>query len=83
MSLIFDKFPSTQAAERFKTDVKERFGLGGDVYASQEESNQYDPFPFELIPPIVLIDRPLDEDAELERGVASAVSAFGGQFAGT
>ncbi len=90
MSLIFDQFPSTESAEAFVVSVKERFGLDGAVYASQDDSNKDDPFPWRLDPPIVLVDR-IDDDGligidalvDAERDVEEAVIPFGGEFAGT
>jgi hypothetical protein len=80
MSLIFDRFPSTEAAETFVAEMEILHGLPGKVYATQAESNKDDFFPWRLDPPIALIDR---ASLETEEDVERAVIAFGGEFAGT
>jgi hypothetical protein len=86
MSLIFDSFPSTEKADAFVSVVKERYGLDGAVYSSQEASQDqpqliWDPFPWGLDPPIVLIER--HESVQKERAIETAVEPFGGTFVGT
>ena len=83
--IIFHQFPSTETAEAFVIAVREQFALEGSVHATQDEANIIDPFPFQLIPPIVLIERAddIDDENDLEREVEAAVAAFGGEFAGT
>lgn len=85
--LIFDSFPTKQHAESFAKSVKDEFKLEATVYDSQEESNKVDIFPFELCPPIVLVERTLlatDENGKnIERKVEATVSRFKGAFAGT
>jgi hypothetical protein len=76
--LIFDKFSSREQAEAFAATTTKRFGLETIVCDSHEESDQIDPFPFRLYPPIVLVERGHKEQ-ELER----SVQGFGGRFAGT
>jgi hypothetical protein len=81
--LIFDEFPSVARAQAFVASVEEHFGLDGTVCVSQQESNRIDPFPFELVPPIALIERPDLERPDNETRVTAAVAPFGGRFAGT
>ena len=81
MSLIFDNFPSLLNAAAFRDAVWARFGLDGDVYLSQNDSDSADFFRFVLGPPIVLIERV--DDFAAEHCVEDAVDAFGGRFAGT
>ena len=83
MSLIFDKFPDDDEASMFATAVREKFGLEWQIYSSVKDAMAHDPFPYELFPPVVHIDRPDDEDAATEREVAKLVTAYGGRFAGT
>lgn len=68
--LIFHRFKSRESAERFAITVKNTFNLGATIHASQEESNQIDPFPFQLEPPIVLVERPLKEILSSEEALA-------------
>jgi len=81
MSLIFHRFPHVTAAAAFAVSAAGmEHGPGWSIHSSQESSNLCDPFPFELVPPIVLVDRDEDEgDAQAER----LVPLFGGEFAGT
>ena len=74
--LIFDSFPSRDAAERFASAT----GLSATVHDSQEESNRIDLFPFVLHPPIVLVERAGDDE---EHGLDLLVEAYNGKFAGT
>ena len=78
--LIFDRFPSRDKAEAFASAVTQRDGLSATVYDSQDESNAVDPFPFQLHPPIVLVERSLPS---IEQALEKWVSVFGGQVAGT
>lgn len=78
--LIFDSFPDKEKAKEFVCAVRTKHGLKGTVHNNQDESNAIDPFPFELYPPIVLIDR---ADQQVERVVEKLVVEFGGSFAGT
>lgn len=78
--LIFDSFPSVLKAETFADHVRMKHGLSANVYDSQEESNAVDPFPFELVAPIVLIER---TEEKKEKEVVLLVVAFDGKFAGT
>ena len=80
MSMIFDGFPTRANAEAFLKSIELRFELKGAVHETQKASDAADPFPYELHPPIVHIDR-----AEMwtEKQVEQAVSDFGGTFAGT
>lgn len=78
--LIFHKFPSEEQAKQFRKFVHETTDLGATICASQEESDQLDPFPCELTAPIVLVDRTYDwREEEVERWAKN----FGGEFAGT
>lgn len=77
--LIFDRFPSYSTAAMFAAAVQKRHGLSAKVYDSQEASNKADPFPCELQPPIVLVERSDDD----EEGVINLAATFGGEFAGT
>ena len=71
--LIFDSFPSRSKADAFANAVD-----ASRVCASQMESDSYDPFPFLLRPPIVLVER-----GDNEEEVIRKVEEFGGVFAGT
>jgi hypothetical protein len=64
MSLIFDSFPDMQKAHAFREHVKQRFGLAGQVFATDDEAYDHDPFPFWVQePPVVHIDRVWCESA--------------------
>ncbi|GMV81491.1 MAG: hypothetical protein AMXMBFR7_26750 [Planctomycetota bacterium] len=73
--LIFDGFKTSAGADAFARAV------GGTVYQSQDESDQVDPIPCDLIPPIVLVAR-ADSDVAEQR-LARRVKRYGGEFAGT
>lgn len=84
MALIFDGFSSREQAEKFVEFVKNTYALKGDVFDSHEEMQTPTPdklsdvFPFDLEPPIVLVER-----GETDSEVVQSVSQFGGSFAGT
>ena len=79
--MIFDRFEDRQTAEGFAEHAKSRFGRKATVHGSQAESDRIDPFPFELQPPIVLVERA--GDFSLEDEIEESVNGFGGEFAGT
>jgi hypothetical protein len=72
--LIFDGFPSGDAARKFAAHVKEEFGRESSIAWSIESSNA------RLISPIVLV-LGTDEYTREQKTVAS-VKQFGGQFVG-
>ena len=87
--MIFDQFPSRKQAEAFAAYVKAEFRKDAQVFDSQKESNKVDIFPFQLFPPIVLVERYDDEDddwmtkARKEEKIHKLVEQFEGTFAGT
>ncbi len=81
MALVFDGFADEKTANKFADKVKKSFKLDSLVFLSQEESDEVDPFPFVLNPPIVLVKR--SDDDVVESKVIKAVEAFGGEWAGT
>lgn len=80
--LIFDNFSSMENARAFAMYVRDEFNRGTRVCNSQEESNQYDPFPFLLHPPIVLVQRD-HGSGSVEDKIETMVNHFSGEFAGT
>lgn len=81
--LIFDSFPDEDMAEDFASHVMESFGLDAIVCYSVEEANEHDIFPFNLYPPIVMVERPGFAEVALEDEIKEHVLDFDGQFAGT
>ena len=79
--LIFDSFASMERASEFARHVEATFGHEALVFDSQEESDEVDPFPFQLFPPIVLVER--DGSYSDEEAIETSVLQFGGKFAGT
>lgn len=79
--LIFDRFETMEQARQFALKATAETGLGAVVCESQEESDGIDPFPFELVPPIVLVDR--HDSGSVEQLVMRLAPEFGGEFAGT
>jgi hypothetical protein len=57
MSLIFIEFPDMQKARAFQEEVKKRYGLEGQVFATADEAHEHDMFPWVQNPPVVHIDR--------------------------
>ena len=72
--LIFDGFASMRDAIRFAETC------GGTVCLNQDESDELDPFPYALVPPIVLTAR---RNEPSEKRLALDVIRYGGRFAGT
>jgi hypothetical protein len=85
MAMIFDSFPTLGEAEAFAGKVSEMVGLDADAHA--ERRDDIDPFPFELVAPVVYVERPDygDDEREVadERLVRSMVDRYHGRFAGT
>jgi hypothetical protein len=79
--LIFDGFPNHKKAQEFIEAVKEIFpNQEGIICKSHEESDQIDPFPFKLTPPIVLL---LRDEMYHEVAMEALAPWFGGRCAGT
>lgn len=92
--LIFDGFPSVARAEAFVAEVGREFEREGRVFTSVHEAQAADPFPFELTPPVVHVERVFgDEDVGRDWSAIELVAiedrirvmgeSFGGAFAGT
>ena len=79
--LIFDSFASVKRANEFARHVERTFGRKALVFESQADSDKFDPFPFELFPPIVLVER--DDHYSGEKPIEASVVQFGGVWAGT
>jgi hypothetical protein len=84
VSLIFHRFVNEMAATAFGVSMRSAWpDLEWSLCSSQEHSNAIDPFPWKLTPPIVLVDRPHDEDEETERAIEALAVGHGAVFAGT
>lgn len=81
MSLIFDGFKTRRDALEFARAVASRYQLPCRICDNQLQSDAIDPFPYELTPPIVLVDR--SHDQATEANVEKLVGRFHGSFAGT
>lgn len=89
--LIFDEFPSEDAAREFMEQIRVQHGRDTWLFMSQEESDELDPFPCELTPPIVYVERherphtvaARQRDTQSEEKIVRLVEEFGGSFAGT
>jgi hypothetical protein len=80
MSMLFDGFSDRKDAAAFAAAVKSRFGLDTAIYDTRAASDEADPFPFELTPPVVHVER---AEAAIEDAVENFVLRFNGVFAGT
>ena len=80
--MIFDRFPTKEDAKAFAEKVTATYGREATVYDSQEESNKVDIFPFQLDPPIVLVERDY-ENFTFESEIEMLVKDYKGIFAGT
>lgn len=79
--LIFDRFPTLAAAEAFAERVAGDYDrLEAFVYEHEQEAFSADPFPFELTPPIVHVDR---AGVEAELALEQLVELYGGCLAGS
>ena len=90
--LIFEKFENVEKAETFAQAIRTEFFRKAIVCNSQEESDKFDVFPYELKPVIVLVERiDYEEDMdgkavdqiERETEIEKFVESYGGEFAGT
>lgn len=91
--LIFDSFPDMEAAQRFASMIRERYGRGTTVHETRKEADDYlsvhhNVFPLGLYPPIVIVERDpqwTEKEGEMERELEmeKLASEFGGTFAGT
>jgi hypothetical protein len=79
--LIFDSFPTRTAAILFAAAAATEHELDVAVYLSNAAAQAADPFPHELHPPVVHVER--DDDHRVELAVEHLVEAFGGVFRGT
>lgn len=79
--LIYDRFPTLWDAETFAKGVEIDHGLDCFVHSDAEAARAMDPFPGELVAPVVLVERP--DDDELEASLTRYAEQLGGTFAGT
>ena len=80
MAMVFDEFASRKDAEDFARVVGKRFSLRATVYDDAIEACNAAVFPFEVLAPVVLVERTL---GERERTIQAIAGEFGGTFAGT
>jgi hypothetical protein len=78
---IFDSFPSREAANRFVEQVADELELEATAYSEQRDD--VDPFPGQLRPPVVYVERPVDERLEVEEPLVVIAGSLGGRFVGT
>ncbi len=83
MSLIFHRFRDAAWALSFAESVHVTWGREWVICSAQDDANCIDPFPYELTPPIVLIERLHEGDEENEALMEAAVAGFYGEMAGT
>ena len=79
--LIFDSFPTRTAAILFAAAIATEHELDVAVYGSNAAAQAVDPFPGELVPPIVHVER--DDNDRAEAVIEAMVETFGGVFRGT
>lgn len=79
--LIFDSFPTQERATEFANHIGKQFNRKAVVCQTADEARKIDAFPFELTPPIVLVERLKDNSDET--AIESSVKQFDGSFAGT
>jgi hypothetical protein len=81
---IFDSFPDRLSADCFASDARCCGPWHAQSMAFDERRDDVDPFPYQLTPPVVYVDRPADaEDGELEKVLTQLAEGRGGRFAGT
>ena len=84
--LIFDNFKNLEVADDFAIHVRDSFGRAARVCSSRDEFDKHELFPFELQPPMVLVERDktdCDPSSKLESKIEALVEEFEGRFAGT
>lgn len=80
--LIFDGFPTRKHAEDFAKEINTKFNRKCYIHDTIEDAQAADPFPFQLTPPIVHIERDYDNFAH-ETAIEVTVKQYKGTFAGT
>lgn len=78
--LIFHNFKTSKDAISFVRYVKKEFGLKAYFCKDHEEVDKYDMFPFQLKPPMAVVERTRHET---EIDVQVTVLYHNGEFAGT
>lgn len=79
--LIFDRFRDLAGANAFKANCSSMFGKSAEIFLDDNAAFVNDPFPYELDPPIVHVER--DDDIDVEQQIIRSVALFQGEFAGT
>ena len=79
--MIFDSFRDLRDAAKFAAEVHETEELHVAVYTDAATSQMVDPFPYELVGPVVHVDR--EDRVGAEERIRDLVEHFGGRFAGT
>jgi len=80
---IFDNFPDRAAADAFANDVRCLGPWFAQSMTFDKRRDDLDPFPFELVPPVVYVDRNSDDDTEQEAWLEALARERGGKYAGT
>lgn len=81
MSLIYDSFPSLDAAVDFASAAQAGYGRAVWVYTDVAEAQAHDAIPVELVVPIVHVER--DDEDEHEDALEQLARVHGGRFVGT
>jgi hypothetical protein len=81
--MIFDGFPIEAKAHEFAEHVKNVFGREAIVCLTEEEAREHDLFPFDINPPVVMVDRDGTNFGPEKDIIEAARLLFGGEFAGT
>lgn len=85
--LIFDNFPSEQAAQAFALAVRDRFQLTTQVFVDADKASAAASYPFILTSPLVLVARSMapniNDRFSIGEQVRDLVADYLGEFAGT
>ena len=81
--LIYDSFVDLESAKKCQVKLQKKFYCLSIITEDPEQARFLDPFPFELTPPILLVQRPIDDNPEIEKQITDYIIKNGGQFAGT
>lgn len=79
--LIFHRFPSVDEADSFAETVRQLTGRKVEVYTHADAAGAVALFPYELVAPVVLVQR--HENLSGERRLTELATRYCGTFAGT
>lgn len=83
MPMVFERFPTLEAARRFARLARRKGAPDAAVWRSAREGADAACFPFRVVAPVVVVERHYPIRTGWERRIERLAERLGGKFAGT